>query len=47
MLEIIRSASKTYWHLKCNGIIVATKDTKKECEALQGEFSRKYGLTIG
>lgn len=46
MLEVKRSAAKVAWHLKCNGIIIASKPTKAECEELQASFQRKYGLTI-
>lgn len=46
MLEVVRSAAKVCWHLKCNGILVATASSKKECEALRDTYARKYGLTI-
>jgi hypothetical protein len=44
MLEVKRSAAKVAWHLLCNGIIVATKPTKAECNELKATFQRKYGL---
>lgn len=45
MLCVKRSAAKVCWHLLCNGIVIKAGE-KQECLALQGEFARKYGLTI-
>lgn len=46
MLTVKRSPAKVCWHLLCNGLFIKA-GTKEECEALQGEYSRKYGLSIG
>ncbi len=47
MLTVERSPAKVSWMLMCNGILIDTRGTKKECKALQDEYARKYGLTIG
>lgn len=45
-LKIIRSPARVTWHLVCNGQLIQAGE-KKELEAIQGEYCRKYGLTKG
>jgi hypothetical protein len=45
MLKIIRSPARVTWHLTCNDIVIHVGN-KKELEAIQGTYARKYGLTI-
>jgi len=45
MLKIIRSPARVVWNLTCNGIVIKVGE-KKELEAIQGAYARKYGLTI-
>ena len=45
MLKIIRSPGRVSWHLLMNGIFIKA-GTRKECKALQKQYSMKYGIAI-
>ena len=46
MIEVIRSPARVSWHVKCNGVTIATPSTRVEANQIAKGLAAKYKLSL-